>query len=245
MSRLNIELDTHTHTVLSGHAYGTLKENAQAAYDIGLKGFVCSDHGPEIPGAAPAFTLTAVLDGLPDYIEGVRLVKGAEANIMDEAGSLDLQEPFLGVTEFVIASLHTITFAPSDRETNTAAALAAISNPAVDCIGHPGNPKYPLDYEALVLETKKFGKVIEINNHSFKYRRGSDPNCRQIIRLCRKHDVPIVVSSDAHSSYGVGHVERALAVLEDEEFPQEMILNGNFDRFVEYLGERRHRLEPQ
>lgn len=242
MSKLNIELDTHTHTVLSGHAYGTLKENAQAAYDIGLKGFVCADHGPEIPGAAPSFTLTAVLDGLPDHIEGVRLIKGAEANIMDTDGTLDLEERFLGVTEFVVASLHTISFPPADKETNTAAALAAISNPWVDCIGHPGNPKYPIDYEALVVRTKELGKVIEINNHSFKYRHGSEPNCREIIRLCKKHRVPIVVASDAHSSYGVGHFERALAVLEDEDFPQELILNGDEQRFLYYVRSRRERV---
>ena len=242
MSNFKIELDTHTHTVLSGHAYGTLKENAQAAAEIGLKGFVCADHGPEIPGAAPAFTLTAVLDGLPDCIEGVRLIKGAEANIMDRTGRLDLEEPFLRVTEFVVASLHTISFPPADRETNTSAVLGAIANPWVDCIGHPGNPKYPIDYEVLVLETKALGKVIEINNHSFKYRRGSDVNCRRIIGLCRTHSVPIVVSSDAHSSYGVGHFERALAVLEEENFPQELILNGNFDRFMQYVRNRRQRV---
>lgn len=242
MSKLNVELDTHTHTVLSGHAYGTLKENAQAAFEIGLRGFVCADHGPEIPGAAPAFTLTAVLDGLPENIEGVRLVKGAEANIMDRDGTLDLAEPFLGVTEFVIASLHTVSFPPADRETNTAAVLSALSNPWVDCIGHPGNPKYPLDYEALVRRSQELGKPVEINNHSFKYRRGSDVNCREIIRLCRKMDVPVVVSSDAHSSYGVGHFERALAVLEDEGFPQELILNGDFGRFLRYLEGRRERV---
>ncbi|MBD5558926.1 MAG: phosphatase [Clostridia bacterium] len=241
MSKLKIELDTHTHTVLSGHAYGTLKENAQAARDIGLKGFVCADHGPEIPGAAPAFTLTAVLDGLPDYIEDVRLVKGAEANIMDEGGALDLEMPYIGAAEFVIASLHTISFPPKDEQANTAAVLGALENPHVDAVGHPGNPKYPLDYKALVRMSGELGKPVEINNHSFKYRRGSEPNCRRIIRLCREQGVPIIVSSDAHSSYGVGHFERALAVLEDEEFPQELILNGDFDRFMDYLAARRTR----
>lgn len=241
MSKLKIEVDTHTHTVLSGHAYGTLKENAQAAFAVGLKGFVCADHGPRIPSAAPQFTLTAVLAGIPDYIEGVRMFPGAEADIIDTHGTLDIEDTYLAVTDFVIASLHTITFPPGTRSENTAAVLGALTNPLVDCIGHPGNPKYPVDEEALVLETKRRGKVIEINNHSFRYRHGSDPNCRRIIRLCRRHDVPIVVSSDAHSSYGVGRFEQALAVLEDEGFPQEDILNGDFDRFQAYVAARRSR----
>ena len=241
MSKLNVEVDTHTHTVLSGHAYGTLRENAQAACAIGLKGFVCADHGPLIPGGPPQFTLTAVLAGIPEYIEGVRMFPGAEADIIDTLGSLDIEDTYLSVADFVIASLHTITFAPADRQQNTDAVLGAMSNPLVDCIGHPGNPKYPIDYEALVLAAKDLGKVVEINDHSFGYRHGSDPNCRTIIRLCRRHDVPIVVSSDAHSSYGVGHFSRALAVLEDEGFPQEGILNGDFDRFSAYVKSRRQR----
>lgn len=241
MSELKIEVDTHTHTVLSGHAYGTLKENAQAACDVGLKGFVCADHGPKIPGAPPQFTLTAVLCGIPEQIEGVRMFPGAEADILDTLGTLDIEDMYLAVTDFVIASLHTITFPPAGKTENTEALLCALANPFVDCIGHPGNPRYPIDARALVLETKRYGKVIEINNHSFGYRHGSDPNCRQIIRLCREHDVPVVVSSDAHSSYAVGHVERALAVLEDEGFAPECILNADFHRFCAYVDSRRRR----
>ena len=34
---MNIELDMHTHTLASGHAFSTLQEMAQAASDKGLK----------------------------------------------------------------------------------------------------------------------------------------------------------------------------------------------------------------
>ena len=39
---MKLEVDTHTHTVLSGHAHSTLMENAAAAAKMGLKG-----HGDE------------------------------------------------------------------------------------------------------------------------------------------------------------------------------------------------------
>lgn len=35
---MRVEIDTHTHTLASGHAYNTLNEMAQAAADKGLKG---------------------------------------------------------------------------------------------------------------------------------------------------------------------------------------------------------------
>ena len=48
---MHIEVDTHTHTVLSGHAHSTIIENATAAARIGLKGIVMSDHGPMLQSA--------------------------------------------------------------------------------------------------------------------------------------------------------------------------------------------------
>lgn len=243
---MKIEVDTHTHTVASGHAYSTLKENAQAAFERGLKGFVVADHGPGIPGAGPAFALASTLASVPDEIEGVRMIRGAEADILDTNGALDIPDRYLACTQFAIASLHSVTFAPSDMRSNTDAMLAALNNPWIDVIGHPGNPKYPIDYEALVLEARRLGKLIEINNHSFEYRTGSEPNCTRIIQLCRRHSVPVVVSSDAHCCYRVGSVDSAARVLNHEEFPQELVLNGSLERFLAYTeASRKHARERQ
>lgn len=240
---MKIEVDTHTHTTASGHAYGTLKENAQAAAERGLSGFVVTDHGPQIPGACPVFMISGVLKTVPDEIEGVRMIRGTEANIMDDKGTLDIDEHYLSYTQFAIASMHTLCYPPGTKEQNTNAVLGAIRNPYIDVIGHPGNPKYPIDAEALVLECKRLGKPIEINNHSFAGRSGSEPNCRSIIRLCKEHGVPVVVSSDAHCTYTVGQFDTALAVLEDEDFPEELVLNASMDRFLGYLDRRQQRLK--
>ena len=39
-------LDMHTHTLASGHAYGTIREMAQAAAENGLKLLGISEHAP-------------------------------------------------------------------------------------------------------------------------------------------------------------------------------------------------------
>lgn len=239
---MDIQVDTHTHTTASGHAYGTLKENAQAAHDAGLKGFVVTDHGPEIPGACPVFMISGVLRTVPDNIEGVRLFRGTEANIMDTQGTLDIGERYLACTDFAIASMHTLCYPPGDEDDNTEAVLNAIRNPYIDVIGHPGNPRYAIDAEALVAECWKLGKPMEINNHSFEGRKGSEPNCRNIIRLCKQYGVPVVVSSDAHCSYTVGKFDHALKALEEEDFPEELVLNADMDRFEEYLARRAERI---
>ena len=46
---MRVEIDTHTHTLASGHAYNTLNEMAQAAADKGLKGLAITEHAPEMP----------------------------------------------------------------------------------------------------------------------------------------------------------------------------------------------------
>lgn len=239
---MHIEVDTHTHTVGSGHSYSTLKENAVAAREAGLRGFVVTDHGPAIPGAGPSFALSSTLRTIPDEIEGVRMFRGTEADIMDTDGSLDIEDQHLAHTDFAVASLHSITFAPGQGEqANTEAMLRALDNPWIDVIGHPGNPRYPIDTEAFVRAVRDLGKLVEINNHSFAYRPGSAPNCLTIIRLCRQYDVRVVVSSDAHSCYAVGKFPCAVEALEQEGFPEELVLNADFDRFSAYVKARADR----
>ena len=146
---MNIEIDTHTHTVLSGHAHSTLIENAAAAARIGLKGFVVTDHGPAIPAAPPDFNL-ATLEYLPDVIEGVRVYHGVEANIVDFEGNIDLREKYVKLTDFTIAGLHEVVIRTGGLKKDTDAVLGALNNKYVDMISHPDNPNYSLDYEAVV-----------------------------------------------------------------------------------------------
>ena len=43
---MKIELDVHTHTVASGHAFSSLQEMAQAAAGKGLKLLGITEHSP-------------------------------------------------------------------------------------------------------------------------------------------------------------------------------------------------------
>ena len=40
---MRVEIDTHTHTLASGHAYNTMNEMAKAAADKGLKGLAITE----------------------------------------------------------------------------------------------------------------------------------------------------------------------------------------------------------
>ena len=44
-------LDTHTHTVASGHAYSTIHEMVEFAKQKGLSLLAITDHAPTMPGS--------------------------------------------------------------------------------------------------------------------------------------------------------------------------------------------------
>ena len=87
-------LDLHTHTIASGHAYNTLYEMAQAAADNGLAVYGCSEHAPSMPGTCHEFYFTN-FKVLPRVIRGVPVLMGAELNILDFEGHVDLDEYYL------------------------------------------------------------------------------------------------------------------------------------------------------
>ena len=47
---MKIVLDTHAHTIVSGHAYNTIREMAQMAKEKGLEAFALTEHAPQMPG---------------------------------------------------------------------------------------------------------------------------------------------------------------------------------------------------
>ena len=84
---LQLQADLHTHTIASTHGYSTITEMATAAAQQGLKLLAITDHGPASPDA-PHLWHFHNYKILPRRIAGVWLLKGVEANIVDEYGSL-------------------------------------------------------------------------------------------------------------------------------------------------------------
>ncbi|MFQ3619725.1 MAG: phosphatase [Spirochaetales bacterium] len=240
---MNIVIDTHTHSVASGHAYSTVDDLARAAFRKGLKGFVLTDHGPALPGGTHPYHFSN-LRVLPEIIEGVRFYRGIEANILDTSGSLDLEAILLGRLDFVLAGLHEIAFPPGSQEKNTQVLLAALENPLLDAVSHPGNPTYPLEYEEVVKAAARLGKALEINNASFRIRKGSDENCLSIAKLCVKYGTLMVVGSDAHYHADVGKFDKALALIQAAGGSEELLINSSVERFEDFL-ERRKAIRRQ
>jgi putative hydrolase len=236
-----IEVDTHVHTVLSGHAFSTLTESIKVAKEKGLKGIVITEHGPEVPGGAPYF-IPFIIKNWPDYMEGLRVYKSIEANILGSSGRLDIPRKYLEMLDFVIAGLHFVPVEDFCEKNTTEAYIAAYEDKLVDAIAHPDNAKYPADFEEVVKAAKRNDKLVELNNQSINMREGGKENIPLIMKLCIKYDVRIVVASDAHVCYNVGEFSVAKEILKEINFPHELILNSSIDKFEEYIKQRAKRL---
>lgn len=235
-----IETDTHCHTVASSHAYSTVVEMAAYAAKAGLKAIAITDHGPKMTDGAHIWHF-ANLRCLPSYIEGVRVLHGVEANVIDLDGNIDMPEQYQKELDWVIASFHEPALGPANFDECTHAYLLLAENPYIDVIGHSGTDFYDYDYEKVIPVLGEKGKLVEINSHSFECRQGALENCRTIATICKKHNVPIVVNSDSHVCFSVGDLKNALEMLASIDFPPELIVNRSLETLADYIKKKRNR----
>jgi putative hydrolase len=237
-------MDMHTHSIASGHSYSTIKEMAAAAAERGIELLGITEHGPAIPGSC-SYLYFSKLDIIPRTLYGIDLMFGAEINILDYNGTLDLPEKCLKKLDIGIAGIHyEAGYQIGSIEENTAATIAAMKNPYVDAISHPDDSRCPLDYDRIAKAAAEEHVLLEVNNHSLESPgRRLDPieNCRIMLKYCRKYGTPVLVSSDAHIEYDIGTFDTAARILAEENFPQELIINNDIPAFKKFLQENRKR----
>lgn len=230
-------LDAHTHTIASGHAYSTLMENAAYAADIGLELLGVTDHAPAMDGGTkPAYFLN--FGTIPREVNGIQLRMGAELNIMDYDGNVDLDKFYLERMDYAIASLHPPCIPFGNQDENTNAILKAMDNPYIKILGHPGDPRYPIDCNAIVNKSEETGTLIEINDASLipgGFRKGSELYITELLKLCKKKSLPVILASDAHFATHIGNFSNAVKLIEETNFPEELIINTSVELFKKCL----------
>ena len=230
---MRVEIDTHTHTLASGHAYNTINEMAKTAADKGLKGLAITEHAPQMPGTCHLFYFQN-LRVVPRERYGIELLLGTELNIMNEDGEVDLPEETLKTLDIAIASMHTPCFKGERTvEKVTAAYEKVMEHRYVDIIGHPDDGRFPVDMERLVSQAKKTGTLLEVNNSSLRpdgFRENTRENCLRLIKECKKQGAMIVLGSDSHVDVDIAEYPYAEEVLRKADFPEELIANLSLEK---------------
>ncbi len=239
---MQIELDVHTHTIASGHAYGTIAEMAKEAAEKGLKLLGMTEHTKGIPGTCEDIYFMN-LGVVPRNLYGIQLMLGAETNILDYDGTVSLGDSYKHNLDIRIAGIHDFCYKFGTIKENTSAIVGAIRNPYIDIICHPDDGNCPVEYEKIVWEAKEHHTLLEVNNNSLRsrHRKNTVENSLRMLELCKEYKVPILLSSDAHFMNDIANFDHAMPVIEQAAFPHELILNYSADKFRSFININRER----
>ena len=234
-------LDVHIHTTASTHAYSTFGEVIAAAKEKNLELVGIADHAPSVPGSIDSFYFRN-FKVIPRDSYGIKIAMGTELNIIDYSGSTDLPAQVLKRIDYGIASLHKECIEPGSVAENTAAIIGAMRNPHVVIIGHPDNPKFPADLDAIARAAADCGVLLEVNSSSYipnGHRKGSAENAKIMLAACKKYGTKIIMGSDAHIDLDVGNHKYAQKVLAENNFPAEQVVNTSVEKFFECVKYRK------
>lgn len=229
--------DIHTHTLASGHAYGTIREMAQAAGEKGLSLLGISEHAPGIPGTTDPFYFLN-LQVIPRELYGVKIIHGCEINVLS-GGKLSLEQRFINHLDYAIAGIHKQCYQDEGIRRNTENLIACMKHEKVKLVSHPDDDHTPLDYELLVQAAKEYHVALEVNNSSLvkeHKRLNCIQNYKTMLKLCQEYGVYIVINSDAHDPAWVGETHLACKLIEEQGFDEKLILNNEEEKLKEYLG---------
>lgn len=241
---MKILIDTHTHTVHSGHAYSTVDENLKYASKNNIELVCLTDHAPEMPGGAHSFHFFN-LRAIPNELYGVKLLKGAELNILDDTGRIDSFGDYSNLAifnnlEFRIASLHPPCIKVG-QDDYTDALINTMKNNNIDCLGHLGDPRYTFNIDEVVKCAKDSNTLIEINNSSLNTNgnRFDEDFTLKIIDSCIKNDAKITFGSDAHFYTEIGGFDNITNLFEKHNIPYDNVITTDIDKFLNFIKENR------
>lgn len=235
---MHIEVDSHTHTIASGHAYSTLGENVAAAAAAGIRLLALTEHGPAMPGS-PHIWFFRNMRVIPRILNGVGILRGIEANIIDWQGKLDIDESLHPLLDIVLASLHEPVIEPSTKSQHTDAVIKAMASGKIDVFAHGGNPAFPIDVNEVAKAACAYNVLVEINNSSLTTSRpGSEKNCGSLAEAVGRHGARLTFGSDAHIACNIGRFTECTDFIKNIGFPSNRILSTNCYAFLTFLQER-------
>lgn len=241
--------DYHNHT---RHSDGRqdIEEIAEAAVDRGLREVAVTDHGPlaAVIGVKDEDEYLKIrerideLNAAGDY--DVEILLGAEANIRDLDGTLDISPEVIAEMDILIAGMHPYTLPTSVQDgwgifvqnslrhlgkgqqekainANTKACVAAIyNNPELDILSHPGL-YFTINVREVAKACVKNEVLFEINC-AHKY-----PDISAIMEA-DKVGVDFIINSDAHFQETVGNLDYGSRVVDELEIEPQRVVNWEF-----------------
>ncbi|MCO6502770.1 MAG: DNA polymerase/3'-5' exonuclease PolX [Acidimicrobiales bacterium] len=215
--REDIAGDMHYHSDRSGDGRSSLEEMVEAAIEAGYRYVAFTDHGEDLTiNGSSREEMLAHRDRirqLDDRYPEIDLLFGCELNIGPD-GSLDYDPGFRLEFDWCVASIHSHFDLPAEQQ--TIRVLKALSDPAVNAIGHltgryvGRRPGVELDVDAVLEGLATTGVALEING-ALDRLDATD----EVARRAMAAGVDVVIDTDSHHTrelirmdYGVRWAQR-------------------------------------
>ncbi len=217
MTIMLAKFDFHVHTHYSD-GVGTVAAMAEAAEARGLEAVAITDHGPELSVGTPRGKLTPMLQDirLAQEDAGTPVLAGIEANVVDEGGTIDVEDEFIGKLDILVVGIHKLGKAMGPVELARdylGRAMRAVERHKIDVFAHPFYFHHYLAPHLLLEDLEEFvrlaagrGVAMEVN---MKYRVPDE----DFLRLCLREGVKLSIGTDAHTAGEVGRIDWVLAML--------------------------------
>jgi len=243
--------DFHTHSRYSD-GQGTLYENVVEAVKKGYRFYGVTDHGPNNIGTGVRkekvyFLIKEEAQKLQEEFSGIKILVGAEADIISLEGDIDISEEVVLALDYLIIGLHPYIFPKTLKDgllfvlpnllgriipgfkkylmrINTGALVRAIEKYRPLIISHP-NLFMPVDIEELARKCSEYGVALELNT-------GHDYPRDEIVRAALKTGAKLIVNSDAHFPQTVGELKSGEELLGRFNFPRNKVLNAAENNFI-------------
>ena len=205
--------DLHVHTAWSDGRASVL-EMGEAARALGYEYLAICDHTRNVrvvPGldADDVRRQGEEIVRANEELAPFRVLRGIECDILPD-GTLDLPDDVLTELEWVQASVHAGQRATRDAITERV--VEALRHPSVSCLSHPKGriinhrPENALALERVFEVALEEGKAVEVNGLPDRL------DLRDVhVRLAAEAGVPMVCSTDAHSTRGLGNMQLSVA----------------------------------
>ena len=217
--------DLHTHTLACGHAYSTVTENAAQAEKAGLTMMAVTDHGPQMDDT-PHLWHHHNYHVLPRIINNVFVLRGIEADIIDNKGGIDIDDDLARKLDWVIASYH---WGDGTKSEITESYLRLLENPHVCCLGHTDNPHFDYDMREVCKACHTYGKAMELNVARIRDERNVQTRefYKRLLSVCAEEGAFVVVNTDSHFWNTIGNFDPALGIISEVGFPEKLLLNAD------------------
>lgn len=223
---VKIKSNFHTHNYLCGHAGGTVYDYVREAVKNGMRVIGISDHCvPPLDNCEPYITPATLGDEYLPQFDKARAAFGDKIEILSAveieyfAGNDGYYETLLDSLDYLVLGQHeyvhngvrkspywgdiderdVVRYCDILADGVRSGFFSVLAHPDLILYHRPRITAAVTDgLERVVTAAKSCGVAVELNangirSHGFRYPTDT------LVELCKKHDAPVAVSSDAHS----------------------------------------------